>query len=115
MLAFVCTTNQSFIRWNVTLVLESGERISRTRLVTSGIQLLSPLVVNEKSFNITVHGSTPLTSTLVAPSPISDLNDTEVSCTALGGSPDDTNTSSATVHIIEGGIHNLCIQVLFPA
>ena len=33
-LIFMCTTNRSFIEWNVTLVLESGERITRTRLVT---------------------------------------------------------------------------------
>ena len=26
-LVFMCTTNQCFIEWNVTLVLESGERI----------------------------------------------------------------------------------------
>ena len=103
-LAFMCTTSRSFIQWNVTLVLGSGERISRTRLVTSNIQV-SPLVVEEKSFNITIQGSTPLalTSMLTAPEPIYDLNGTEVSCTAIEGSQD-AITSSATVRIIEGGI-----------
>ena len=100
-LVFVCTTNRSFIQWNVTLVLGSGERISRTRLVASGIQV-SPLVVRKKSFNITVQGSTPLISTLTAPEPINDLNGTEVSCTAIENE-NDTITSMATVHIIEPG------------
>ena len=100
-LAFVCTTNRSFIRWNVTLVLESGELFSRTRLVVSGTQV-SPLVVNRKIFNITVQGSTPTTSTLTAPEPINDLNGTEVSCTAIEDSLDDAVMSSATVYIIEG-------------
>ena len=58
-LVFMCTTNRSFIEWNVTLLLESGERINRTRLITSGIQVSAPLVVNGISFNITVQGSVP--------------------------------------------------------
>ena len=106
-LVFMCTTNRSFIEWNVTLVLESGERISRTRLAASGIQVISPLVVNGTSFNITVQGSIPgsllLTSTLTAPEPISDLNGTEVSCTAINKSHDDAITASTTMHVINGG------------
>ena len=105
-LVFMFTTNQSFIEWNVqaALVLGSGERISRTRLITLGMQV-SPLVVNEKSFNITVQGSTPLvlTSMLTAPEPINDLNGTKVSCTAIEGSHEDAAKLSATIHIIEGG------------
>ena len=86
-LAFVCTTNQTFIEWNVTLVLTSGERISRTRLVTSDIQV-SLLVVNTKLFNITLNGSMPLTTS----GPVNDLN-----------SRDNATTSIATVYIIEPG------------
>ena len=60
---------------------------------------MSPLVVNNKPFNITVQGSTPLTSRLMTPSPMNDLNGTEVLCMAI----DDVITSSATIHITEGG------------
>ena len=106
-LVFMCTTNRSFIEWNVTLVLESGERISRTRLVTSGIQVSAPLVITGISLNITIHGSVPgsrlLTSTLTAPDPISDLNGTEVSCTAIDDSRDDAVTASTTIHVTNGG------------
>ena len=106
-LVFMCTTNRSFIEWNVTLVLESGERISRRRLVTSGIQVSAPLVVNGISFNITVQGSITgswlLTSTLTAPEPISDLNGTEVSCTTIDRSLDDAVTASTTIHVSNGG------------
>ena len=56
-------------------------------------------VVNNKPFNITIQGSTPLTSTLTTPSPMNDLNGTEVLCMAI----DDVITSSATIHITEGG------------
>ena len=105
-LVFMCTTNRSFIEWNVTLVLGSGERISRTRLAASSIQVL-PLVVNGTSFNITVQGSIPgsllLTSTLIAPEPISDLNGTEVSYTAINKSRDDAITVSTTIHVINRG------------
>ena len=95
-------TNRNFIEWNVTLVLKSGER---TRLATRGIQV-SPLVINGTSFNITVQGSIPgslLTSTLIAPEPISHLNGTEVSCIATNRSRDDAITASTTIHVTEGG------------
>lgn len=98
----MCTTNQTFIEWNVTLVLVSGERISRTRLVTSDIQV-SLLVVNTKLFNITLNGSMPLTSVLTTSGPVNDLNGTEVSCTAIEDSRDNATTSIATVYIIEPG------------
>ena len=103
-LVFTCTTNQSFIEWNVTLALESGERISRTRLVPrkSSRQVL---VIKETSFNITsIPGpGSLLSSTLTAPEPISDLNDTEVSCTAMELSHDDAVTASTTIYGSNGG------------
>jgi hypothetical protein len=103
-LFFMCTTNRSFIDWNVTLILESGERISRTRLISSNIQVsVSPLVVKGTSFNITAQAGSLLTSTLTAPEPVSDLNGTEVSCTAIEDSLVDAVTASTTIRVIEGG------------
>ena len=103
-LVFVCSTDRSFIEWNVTLILGSGKRISRARLITSSISQVSPLVVQMKTVNITVHGSLPLTSTLTAANVTADLNGTQVSCIAIGGSIEDVSTSSATVHLIEPGM-----------
>ena len=119
-LVFVCSTNQSFIEWNVTLIHGSGKRISRARLVTSSISQVSPLVVKMKIFDITVHGSLPLTSTLMAANVTTDLNGTQVSCTAIGGSIEDVSTSSATVHLIEPGMCGFELALLtsqgpFPA
>ena len=103
-LAFMCTTNRSFIEWNVTLVLESGERISRTRLVPrkSSGQIL---MIKGTPFNITsIAGpGSLLSSTLTAPEPITDLNGTEVSCTAIDESRDDAVTASATIHVTNRG------------
>ena len=103
-LVFVCSTNRSFIEWNVTLILGSGERISRTRLVASGSAHVIPLVVQMTSFNIIVHESLPLTSTLTAANTTTDLNGTQVSCTAIQDSIEDAITSTATVLLTEVGM-----------
>ena len=112
-LVLVCSTNQNFMEWNVTLILGSGERINRARLITSGIHV-SPLSIRKKSLNITIHGSLPLTSMLTAANVTTDLNGTQVSCIAIGGSIEDTITSSTTVHLIEPGCVALASLIDIP-
>ena len=93
-LTFVCSTNRTFIEWNVTFQLpNSGGIISRTQLVSSIGQVLSPLVVDMKPFIITKCSMNGLTSALSVANATTDLNGTDVYCTDIGGSLNETNTS----------------------
>jgi hypothetical protein len=102
---------RSFIEWNVTVQLpDSGVRVSRTRLLSSTGQGPLLLVVDMILFVImrtsTIEG---LTSTLSA-NVTTDLNGTDIQCSDIGASRDETSTSVATIHVITG-IHNIIIVV----
>lgn len=99
-LTFVCSTNRSFIEWNVTIP-QSGE--SRSRLVASGDQSIGPLVVNMKSFDVMINSDSlveGLTSKLVIANVTADLNGTFVLCTDIGNSLTESSTSMGIIHII---------------
>ena len=98
-LTFVCSTNRSFVQWNVT-VFRSGQSISRTRLVPSvGAPFTSSVVVDMVPFHITRVGSLPLTTTLTITNVSTDLNGTRVNCTDIGSSLAETSTSVSIIEI----------------
>lgn len=99
-LTFVCSTNRSFIEWNVTIP-QSG--VTRSRLIASGDQSIGPLVVNMQSFNITINPDSlikGLTSKLSVTNITPDLNGTFVQCTDIGSSLTEASTSVGIIHII---------------
>ena len=98
-LTFVCSTNRSFVQWNVT-VFRSGHSISRTQLVASVGASFTSLVVDMVSFHIMRIGSLPLTTTLTITNNITtDLNNTRVNCTDIGSSLAETSSSVAIIKI----------------
>ena len=100
-LIITCSTNTSFIRWNVT-ILHSGITHTRSRLVSRIYQSITPLLVNMNSFNVarnSSYGSLPLTSILSIANVSADVNGTKVSCTELGSSTAETNTLVTIVHV----------------
>ena len=112
-LTLLCSTNRSYIRWNVTISLQSGKRESRSQLLSSSSQNIAPLIVGTKSFVITANATNILTSTLTIAN-VTDLNGTTVRCTDIGTSSTETSTSVAMVHVIKvTGIHCIVLHGLF--
>ena len=101
-LTFVCSTNRSLIEWNI-IIPQSG--VTRSRLIASSDQsiYIGPLVVNMKSFNITINSDSlirGLTSKLSVTNITPDLNGTFVQCTDIGSSLTEVSTSVGIIHII---------------
>ena len=99
-LTLLCSTNRSYIRWNVT-VLQSGRRESRSQLLSSSSQNTAPLIVGTESFVITANATNILTSTLTIANVTTTLNGTTVRCTDIGTSNTETSTFVAVVHVIK--------------
>lgn len=103
-LHFICSTNQSFIEWNITVVQPASGLQSRTKLV-SDISPLPMLIVNGIIFSITRNSSLRshrLTSTLSVANVTADLNGTIVKCTAM-----EIDSLLTTVLIIRADISEL--------
>ena len=101
-LSFRCSTNLSFLEWNVTVV-QSGIFLSEKLIVTSISLFDLPFIVTPHSFNVirnSADGSYPLIATLTVDNVVAGLNGTRVNCTEIGSSLAETSTSVATIHII---------------
>ena len=96
--SFRCSTNLSFIDWNVTTKSDT-----RRQLVTSITRLELDLIIREHVFNITrnsVYDSYPLISVLTVSNAVADLNATKIKCTEIGSSLAESSASVATINII---------------
>ena len=114
-LTFVCTTNRTFIEWNITVLDSMGIRISRTRLLSTGSQSVESQTVNMIVFDITRRSkldSTPLISTLSVANVTTGLNGTLINCTDIESSLTETSTSVATVQVIKA-TGKLCVMIIF--
>ena len=106
-LHFMCSTNWSFIEWNITVVQSRLQ--SRTKLV-SDISPLPMLIVNGIIFSITRNSSLRShrwTSTLSVANVTADLNGTIVKCTAIEHSTLEIDSLLTTVLIIRADISEL--------
>ena len=105
-LAITCSTDRSFLEWNITPSFTIPGQPYRTRLVVaSSSQDLEPLVLNMISFDFShsTHNngsSVSLVSVLSVTSVPDILNGTRVNCTDIGASLAETSTSTVTVHVI---------------
>ena len=78
--AFTCITNVTSLLWNITV----PNHLAVTRLITTDSNVIIPIVVSTRSFNVARNSSTgtlPLASTLQMSNITSDLDGTKVSCT----------------------------------
>ena len=106
-LAVICSTDRSFLEWNITVPLSfplPGVPY-RTRLVSISSQDLEPIVLNMISFDFshTTHtngSSESLVSVLSVTNVPDILNGTRVNCTDIGASLAETSTATVTVHVI---------------
>ena len=101
-LSFRCSTNLSFLEWNVT-TFQLGKPDSRRQLVTAATELELDLLISRHLFNITrtsAYNSYPLTSTLTVAMVVTNLNATRIKCAEIGNSPTETSASVATINII---------------
>ena len=103
-LAITCSTDRSFLEWNIAPSFTIPGQPYRTRLVFVS-QDLVPLVLNMISFDFShsTHNngsSVSLVSVLSVTSVPDILNSTRVNCTDIGASLAETSTSTVTVHII---------------
>ena len=102
-LHFICSTNQSFIEWNITILQpESGQKQSRTKLV-SDISPLAMIIINGTTFDTARNsssGSRPLISTLSVANVTSNLNETTVNCTSIGHTTLEAESLITSIHII---------------
>ena len=114
-LHFICSTNRSFIEWNITILRpESGQKESRSKLV-SDISPVATLIVYGTVFNIARNSSLrscPLTSTLSVANVTTDLNGTIVNCTSIEHSTLEKNSLLTTIHIIREDVSELLLLLL---
>ena len=104
-LAITCSTDRSFLEWNITPSFTIPGQPYRTRLVFVSQDLVLPLVLNMISFDFShsTHNngsSVSLVSVLSVTSVPDILNGTRVNCTDIGASLAETTTSMVTVHVI---------------
>lgn len=101
-LTLLCSTNRSFIEWNVTVSMND----SKTRLISSSTDIVAPLILHQNLFNISVnndHRSSILLSALMVESVTVDLNGTIIRCTDVGSSLSETSSSATIIHVIGAG------------
>ena len=104
-LAITCSTDRSFLEWNVTIVSpESEQNVSRSRLISS-VGSIDPLRINMRTFNISrttnaLDGSSASLQSIIVITVTVDLNGTVVRCTDIGSSLAEKSTSAVTVHVI---------------
>ena len=97
--SFRCSTNLTFIEWNITISKSDTGR----RLVTPGTKLELDVIIREHIFNITrssAEDSYPLISVLTVSNVVADLNLTKIKCTEIGSSLAESSESMAIINII---------------
>ena len=98
-----CSTDRSFLRWTVTLppsASDSGEAVTRSRLVSNSTQATGPFTLEMKQFNISITSTVdPFSSVLSYTNATADLNGTVINCSYLGYSPAESDSSMVIVHI----------------
>ena len=79
-LEITCTTDRNFLNWTVTTppsASESGQIITRSRLISLSSQRIDPLIINMKIFIISIVSTTDqFTSVLSVVNVTDDLNGT---------------------------------------
>ena len=115
-LSFRCSTNLTFLEWNVTVSL-SGKPESRQKLVTPSSPLHLQLTISGQLLNITRnitsnHNSSLLVSMLTITKPVADLSATLIACTEIGSSRAESSTSMATINVINPSLSRLIIQCI---
>ena len=102
-LAVTCSTDRRFLNWCITIppsASDSGEAVTRSRLISSNFQLFVPLVVEMKAFNISITNTVDLFSSVLSyTNATADLNGTVINCSDYGDSPGESDSSMAIVHI----------------
>ena len=98
-----CSTDRTFLRWNVTIppsASDSGEAVTRSRLLSSGSQNIGQLVPEMKYFNISIMSTVdPFTSVLSYTNATADLNGTVINCSDTGNSTAESDSAMVIVHI----------------
>ena len=102
-LAVTCSTDRRFLNWTVTIppsASDSGEAVTRSRLLSPSNQALTPLVVEMKAFNISITSTVdPFSSILSYTNASADLNGTVIICSDSSNSKAESNSSMVIVHI----------------
>ena len=87
-LEITCSTDRHFLNWNVTTppsASESGQAVTRSRLISSSSQIIKPLIINTKVFYVSIVSTMDqFTSILSVVNVTDDLNGTIVQCTDIG-------------------------------
>ena len=103
-LAITCSTNRRFLNWSVTIppsLSESGQAITRSRLVASGSQTIRALVINMREFSISIICTMDSFISVLSVTDVTvDLNGTIVHCTDIGDPLAESSTSMIIVQII---------------
>ena len=98
-----CSTDRSFLNWSVTIPLsasDSGEAVTRNRLISSTTQAIEPLVVEMKAFNISITSTVdPFSSILSYTNATADLNGIVINCSGIDNSRAESDSSMVIVHI----------------
>ena len=107
-LEIICSTDRYFLNWTVTTppsASESGQAVTRSRLIASSSQRIDPLIINMKIFIISIVSTMDqFTSVLSVVNVTDDLNGTIVQCTDISSSAAETRTAMTFVHIIQTDI-----------
>ena len=108
-LVVTCSTDRSFLNWSVTIppsTSESGQAVTRNRLISSGSQNVPPLIISMRTFNISIVSTmNTFVSVLSFIDITGDLNGTIVQCMDIGDSLlAESDTSMTIVHIIRTDI-----------
>ena len=104
-LDITCSTDRRFLNWTITIppsASDSGEAVTRSRTYSSSTQAtaIEPLVVEMKTFNISITSTVdPFSSVLSYTNATADLNGTMINCTATGNSAEESDSSMVIVHI----------------
>ena len=99
-LAISCSTDRTFLNWNVTIppsASDSGEAVTRSRLLSSSTRFIGPFILEMKAFNISITSTVdPFSSVLSYTNATADLNGTVINCSEYGNS---IAASMVIVHI----------------
>ena len=102
-LDITCSTDRRFLNWNVTIppsASDSGEAVTRGRLLSSTSQAIGQLMVGMKQFNISITSTEDLFSSVLSyTNATADLNGTVINCSDKGNSTEESNSSMVIVHI----------------
>ena len=98
-----CSTDRRFLSWTVTTppsASDSGEAVTRSRLISSSTQTSGPLMHQMKQFNISIKSAVdPFSSILSYTNATADLNGTVINRLEYGNSTAESNSSMVIVHI----------------